>query len=745
MRYSCCTIFALAIALGCEAVPAIAQMQPNAGTIVNPVGNRLDITGTQVSGKNQFHNFQTFNVNSGQTANFIPNNPNIQNILSRVTGGTPSQIQGMIQSANGVNLFLMNPSGILFGNGASLNVSGSFTATTANAIGFGNNLWFNAAGNNNTSALTGDPIQFAFTSANPGAIVNTGTLTLPANQSLNLIGGTVINTGTIATPGGNITIAAVEGGKAVQISAPGSILSYTLPIESINAINPAIENLVSLPELLTGNPLDNASGVEIRNGVVTLVRSQTPLQDRSGLAVVSGTLTSSKITVAGKTIAVVDPTIKIKEGTALFNADRRLLFEDQADDELKIGEFNNPLSQITFKANPSNGIIEAIDPKDKISVESGSINISGSTIKLGSLERLQGLTTEVGVDLSSTNDIQVGDITANGSINIISSNGNIKTGKLRSFNLKNPTTLTATIGNIEVESINSGSFGNSNDPTPLLLDIFAGGTFKAIGTSSNSYSFALTVADPSVLDFLTSKTDATLQEVKTAISNSPNASLFVLSPVSISSVGEIRIRYSGGGGIENKPLDGLTLQGKNARFEAGAKSTIGIGDPYLPQNKNNLFSTFIANPFSIVKNATYQPIVISEGASGTVGAIVRRVVVNGTITIGLQDQAFGVLPTKPIEVKPIEVKPIDINPIDLKSIEPKPLDQKSSNQNISTIDLETRNPSKLSSCPQTQTIAIAPIEATRSSEIPPNPSTSSVSKNPCLTDNNEDEILKILK
>jgi hypothetical protein len=562
----------------------------------------------------------------------------------------------------------------------------------------------------------------------------------------------------LSTPGGNITIAAVEGGKAVQISTPGSILSYTLPIESINAINPTIGNLVSLPELLTGNPLDNASGVEIKNGVVTLVRSQTPLQDRSGLAVVSGainttdqsvnpTIVGGKIDVLGKTIAIVDPIIltgdpivSTKGGSVAFNADRRLLFEDQADDSFSLGSFSSAVNQVTFTANPTNGIIESIDPKDTISVKSGPIKISASTIKLGNLDRSQGLSTEVGIELTSTNDIQVGDITTNGTINIISSNGNIKTGKLRSFNLKNPTTLTATIGNIEVESINSGSFGNSSDPTPLLLDIFAGGTFKAIGTSGDSYSFALTVADSSVLNFLASKTDATLQEVKTAISNSPSGSLVVLSPVSISSVGEIRIRYSGGGGIENKPLDGLTLQGKNARFEAGAKSTIGIGDPYLPQNQNDSFSTFITNPFSIVKNATYQPIVISEGASGTVGAIVRRVAVNGTITIGLQDQAFGVLPTKPIEVKPIEVKPIDIKPIDSKSIDSKSIDSK-----IPTIDLETRNPSKLATCPETKTIAIAPTEATRSSEISPNPSTSSVSKNPCLTDNNEDEILKILK
>ena len=299
----------------CSLNSAIAQSitAADGGTSINIVGNRSDITGNQVSGINQFHSFTNFNVDAGKTANFIPNNVNIQNILSRVTGGTPSQIQGIIQSSGGVNLFLMNPSGILFGNGASLNVPGSFTATTANAIGFGNNNWFNAAGHNNFANLTNTPNQFAFTSANPGAIVNTGNLKLSANQSLNLIGGTVINTGTISTSGGNITIAAVEGGKSVQITPGNSLLSYVLPIEAVNAINPAIGNPVSLPELLTGSPLDSASGVEIKNGVVTLIKSQTKIPNQSAVAVVSNTIDvagekGGKIDVLGKTVGVIDAT-----------------------------------------------------------------------------------------------------------------------------------------------------------------------------------------------------------------------------------------------------------------------------------------------------------------------------------------------------------------------------------------------------------------------------------------------------
>ena len=124
---------------------SIIPARDGVNTAVTTNGNTLNITGGQLSGdrSNLFHSFQQFGLNPNQIANFL-SNPEIRNILGRVVGGDPSVINGLLKVSGGnSNLFLMNPAGIVFGANSRLDINGSFTATTANGIGFGNN-WFNA-------------------------------------------------------------------------------------------------------------------------------------------------------------------------------------------------------------------------------------------------------------------------------------------------------------------------------------------------------------------------------------------------------------------------------------------------------------------------------------------------------------------------------------------------------------------------------------------------------------------------
>ncbi|MEM8639315.1 MAG: CHAT domain-containing protein [Cyanobacteria bacterium P01_G01_bin.54] len=232
---------------------SITPAPDGTGTVVHYNGNTYHIQGGTQAGANLFHSFQTLGLSHGEIANFL-SNPSISNIFGRVTGGDPSIIEGLLQvtGANS-NLYLMNPAGIVFGSGASLNVGGDFFATTADRIGFGQG-WFNASGANDYAMLVGAPNQFAFLSGQPGAILNGGELN--SAQGIALIGGTVANTGTITA--GNVTLAAVPGTRLVNLAQAGMLLSLDLPQDVVAAgITP-----LDLPSLLT------AAGVETTESLV---------------------------------------------------------------------------------------------------------------------------------------------------------------------------------------------------------------------------------------------------------------------------------------------------------------------------------------------------------------------------------------------------------------------------------------------------------------------------------------------
>ncbi len=297
MHLRTCVGSIVPLALALTPLPGLAQSITPAvdgtGTVINLNGNQFTITGGTQAGGNLFHSFQQFGLSQGQIANFL-SNPSIQNILGRVTGGDASVINGLLQVTGGnSNLYLVNPAGIIFGQTARLDVPGSFTATTANAIAIGGN-WFNATGPVDYAGLSGTPNQFAFLSSAPGAIVNAGTLAVNPGQSISLIGGTVVNTGNLVAPHGQVLLAAVPGNSMVRLSQPGMLLSLELqPITSqlLNSLTPALPTPLSLPQLLTGGTLGNATGLAVNpDGTVVLTGSNRVIPTDAGSAIAAGTI-----------------------------------------------------------------------------------------------------------------------------------------------------------------------------------------------------------------------------------------------------------------------------------------------------------------------------------------------------------------------------------------------------------------------------------------------------------------------
>ncbi len=281
----------------------VTEAVDGTGTIVIPVGNEFQIVGgsRSVDGSNLFHSFQQFGLSSSQIANFLAD-PSISNILSRVVGGDPSIINGLIKvSGSNANLFLMNPAGIVFGAGSQLNIGGDFTATTATGIGFGNGQWFEAFSNNTYGGLTGDPTQFAFDFANSGAIINAGNLNLAEGKDLTLLGATVVNTGTVNTPGGQILISSVANSSTIRISQSGQILSLEIqpPRNNNGQVLPITP--LDIPALLTGAGAVN-TGLTANGATVELTFSGTTIPTDPGTTIISSNLDTSGTTAGNITI-----------------------------------------------------------------------------------------------------------------------------------------------------------------------------------------------------------------------------------------------------------------------------------------------------------------------------------------------------------------------------------------------------------------------------------------------------------
>src|SRR5262249_8185279 len=179
-------------------------------------------------GTNLFHSFGDFNVPNNNIANFL-NNSGLptSNILGRVTGGNISNIFGTIQTQGfgNANLYLMNPAGFLFGQGATVNVGGMVTFTSADYLRLADGARFNAIPKASADALLSiAPVAaFGFLGSNPGAITVQGSqLTVAEGTGISLVGGNItIQGGTLNAPSGQINLVSV--GKPSQSKVGGEV------------------------------------------------------------------------------------------------------------------------------------------------------------------------------------------------------------------------------------------------------------------------------------------------------------------------------------------------------------------------------------------------------------------------------------------------------------------------------------------------------------------------------------------
>ncbi|NEO26976.1 MAG: filamentous hemagglutinin N-terminal domain-containing protein, partial [Kamptonema sp. SIO4C4] len=217
---------------------SITPAADGTGTVIQHQNHTYQIEGGISSDKNLFHSFRSFGLQPEEIAHFLTR-PQIENILGRVTGGNPSLIQGLIRvTGSDANLFLLNPAGWIFTEGASLDVPGSFAVSTANRLGFAGGF-FRVLGDNDYRQLTGPPTQFIFDTEQHGSILNEANLAVETGEDLYLVGRSVVSTGTLSAPEGRIAIAAIPGQNKLEISHSESLLTLVVDATPLNG-NPEI-------------------------------------------------------------------------------------------------------------------------------------------------------------------------------------------------------------------------------------------------------------------------------------------------------------------------------------------------------------------------------------------------------------------------------------------------------------------------------------------------------------------------
>ena len=219
-------------------------------------------------------NWQSFNIAAGESVQFVqPNSSSVT--LNRVLGADPSSIMGNL-TANG-KVFLVNPNGVLFGKGASVNVGG-LVASTLNVT--------------DTDFMAGN---YRFSGNSGSTLLNQGAINADGGY-VALLGANVSNEGVIAAKLGTVALAA---GQAVTLDLAGDgLLNVTVHQGAVNALvqNGGLIRADGGQVLLSAQ----SAGSLLRSAVnnTGVIQAQT-LENRNGTIRLLGDMQSGTVNVSG--------------------------------------------------------------------------------------------------------------------------------------------------------------------------------------------------------------------------------------------------------------------------------------------------------------------------------------------------------------------------------------------------------------------------------------------------------------
>ncbi|MBF0100915.1 MAG: filamentous hemagglutinin N-terminal domain-containing protein, partial [Desulfobacterales bacterium] len=275
----------------------------------------------KASGANLFHSFQSLTVESHESVTFT--GPDyIKNIISRVTGGQSSWIDGVLRSnIPYANLYLLNPAGVIFGKNAALDVSGSFHVSTADYLRMGEQDRFYSTPFQGDVLSIASPTAFGFLQDAPAPITFEGGdvsqvsgLQVPDGETISVIGGDIdIQEGTFY-----VKESLDADGKPIQkIKNSGNLLAFSgrvniASVASTGEVIPTEHDLdVSSVSKLGQITLSNRSYIDVsgeRSGDVYIRAERFMAQNSNIYGETYGDIDGGRIDIRSTDVALSDGT-----------------------------------------------------------------------------------------------------------------------------------------------------------------------------------------------------------------------------------------------------------------------------------------------------------------------------------------------------------------------------------------------------------------------------------------------------
>lgn len=482
----------------------LAQVSPDAtlSTEIKTANNSdFFVTGGTTAKTNLFHSFNSLSIPNNGSLTYL-NPASIQNVISRVTGKSISNINGLVKAQGNANLILINPNGISFGPNSSINIGGSLLFSTANSLLFEDGTIFSSLTDQKNGKSTSSSLIALRFGRETGKITNESRSGIQVNtgKSLALLGGNLeIRGGKLLAPSGKILLGAVGPNNTVGIDF------------SLDDLNINFDNVDTFSDIFISSVPESADNINRSTISVTNIGPRG--QGASG----SIESASKRIFVSGGSQFLAlnagmnkggDISINASEGVFLSGGAKsqgiffssgffaNTISGDSGDIriETKALEIDNGASITTNSFSPSFGKSGNIDvsASDYIKI-SGVSNVERSTPSgLSTLSQVTGASGDLNITTSSLNIVNGGLISAS---TAGSGTGGRVTVKSKNVRLSGTSPNNEFSSSIRSTSLSSGSAGKLNVSADNLIILEGAAITTSTFGSGDAGSIKLSVVN----------------------------------------------------------------------------------------------------------------------------------------------------------------------------------------------------------------------------------------------------------